>query len=197
MKKVSFWIQRTCKHADDFSYQTSADGFASVVNGVYSTYHGGGFAVELDHDLDSALEKVSELEILNWIDRYTRFAVLESTVFNVNSRLFSKLKTYFEISPAGQVISSHDTDSMRLYPYVDIVDYVTLVAQLLFIALTVVKFLFFIYSLTKCSFNSAAVFKILVELMRLLLALGYVVFYIWRIDRTIFTVEVLMNNKGE
>ena len=167
------------------------------MNGVYSTYHGGGFAIELDQDLDSALEKVSELENWNWIDRYTRFVVLESTVFNVNSRLFSKLKTYFEISPAGQVISSHDTDSMRLYPYVDIVDYVTLAAQLLFIALTVVKLLFFIYSLTKCNFTCKAAFHILVELMQLLLALGYVVFYIWRIDRTIYAVEVLMNNKGE
>ena len=107
------------------------------------------------------------------------------------------MKTYFEISPAGQIISSHDTDSMRLYPYVDIVDYVTLAAQLLFIALTVVKLLFFVYSLTKCSFTGAAAFHLLVELIGLCLALGYVVFYIWRIDRTIYTVEVLMNNKGE
>ena len=141
--------------------------------------------------------QITELENWNWIDRNTRFVVLESTVINVNSRLFSRLKTYFEISHAGLVLSNHMTDSTRLYPYVDVEDYVTLAAQLLFIVLTIMRSLWFIYDLTKCCFTSSAVVHFMVDLTRLLLALGYVVFYIWRIDRTIYAVEVLMNNKGK
>ena len=182
---------------EGFTYKSSADGISSVVDGVLSTYHGGGYAAELNIGRNSAQEEVTELEKLNWIDRYTRFVVLEATVFNVNSRLFSRLKTYFEISEAGQVISSHVTDSMRLYPYVEIGDYVTLAAQLLFIIFTILRLLLFIYSMTKCRFTARAAFDLLIEFVRLLLALGYVVFYIWRIDRTIYAIEVIMNNKGE
>ena len=167
------------------------------MDGVLSTYHGGGFTAKLDLGRESTQKKVSKFEKLNWIDRYTRFVVLEATVFNVNSRLFSRLRTYFEISKAGQVISSHVTDSMRLYPYVEIGDYVTLAAQLLFIIFTILRLLLFIYSMTKCRFTARAAFDLLIELVRLLLALGYVVFYIWRIDRTIYAIEVIMNNKGE
>ena len=186
-----------CTPMEGFTYQSSEDGISSVVDGVLSTYHGGGYAAELDIGRNSAQDEVSKLEKLNWIDRYTRFAVLEATVFNVNSRLFSRLKTYFEISKAGQVISNHVTDSMRLYPYVEIVDYVTLAAQLLFILLTIVRLLMFIYNTTRCRFTARATFDLLIELVRLLLALGFVIFYIWRIDRTIYAIEVIMNNKGK
>ena len=191
------WIKRNCTPMEGFTYQSSEDDLSSVVDGVLSSYHGGGYAAELDIGWNSAQEDVSKLDKLNWIDRYTRFIVLEATVFNVNSRLFSRLKTYFEISKAGQVISSHVTDSMRLYPYVEIGDYVTLAAQLLFVALTILRLLLCIYSMTKCRFTARAAFDLLIELVRLLLALGYVVFYIWRIDRTIYGIEVIMNNKGE
>ena len=107
------------------------------------------------------------------------------------------MKTYFEISKAGAVLSNQQTDSMRLYPYVEIGDYITLAAQLAFILFTVARLIVFVYSLTKCSFSTSVAFNILVDFTRLLLAFGYVVFYIWRIDRTIYAVEVLMNDKGK
>ena len=160
-------------------------------------YHGGGYAVELNLDTHFAQEVVSKLESLNWIDRFTRFVVLESTVFNVNSRLFSRLKTYFEISQAGQVVSGQKIDSMRLYPYVEIGDYVTLTAQLVFIALTIIRLLMFIYTMAECHCTVGDAFNLLLELIRLMMAFGYVAFYVWRIDRTIYAVEALMNNKGE
>ena len=166
------------------------------MDGVHSTYNGGGFAVDLNLDLDSANAQITQLDKKNWIDRKTRFVVLEASTFNVNSRLFSRLKTYFEISEAGQVLASHKTDSMRLYPYVEMGDYVTLGAQLLFIALFIIKLLWFIYNMTKCRFTPTAAADFIVDLTRLLLALGYVVFYIWRIDRTIYSIEVLRNSKG-
>ena len=180
-----------------FIYRPSEEGFSSIIDGVYSIYHGGGYTVELELELLPSQEIISTLEQRKWIDRYTRFVVLESTVFNINSRLFSRLKTYFEISQAGQVVSNHKSDSMRLYPYVEIGDYVTLVAQLSFIAITIIRLLLFVFSMTKCRFTAASAFNTLIELLRLLLALGYAVFYIWRIDRTIYAVEVLMNKKGK
>ena len=85
---------------------------------------------------------------------------------------------------------------MRLYPYVEIVDYVTLAAQLVYIVLTIVRLITFIYTMTKYRFTTGYAFEMLVELIRLLMTLGYVVFYTWRIDRTIYAVEALMNNKG-
>ena len=186
-----------CTRNVAFAYGSTASGVGSTVDGVYSSYQVGGYSVELDMDIDSAESQVMELEELNWIDRYTRFVVLEATLFNVNSRLFSRLKTFFELSKAGQVSFNQYTDSTRLYPYVEIGDYVTLAAQLLFILLTILKILKFIYNLSTCPFSVSSAVDLVVQLIGLLLALGYVVFYIWRIDRTIYAVEVLMNNKGE
>ena len=191
------FVKRNRTQIEGFAYQSSEDGISSVVDGVFSTYHGGGYAAELDLDHELARREVYNLEKMNWIDRYTRFVILEATVFNVNSRLFSRLKTYFEISKAGQVVSSHVTDSMRLYPYVEIGDYVMLAAQLLFIAVVIARLFFFIYSMTKCRFTAGALSEVLIEFVRLMLALGYVIFYIWRIDRTIYAIEFVMNNKGE
>ena len=190
-------VHKNCTPIEGYTYKSFEDGFTSVVDGVYSIYHGGGYSVEIDLNLDSAKKKLSNLEQWKWVDRFTRFVVLESTVFNVNSRLFSRMKQYFEVSKAGAVLSNQLTDSMRLYPYVEIGDYITLAAQLGFILYTVARLIMFVHSMTKCSFSARAVFNILVDLTRLLLALGYVVFYIWRVDRTIYAVEVLMNNKGE
>ena len=190
-------VGKNCTPTAWFIYRPSEEGFSSIIDGVYSIYHGGGYTVEFELDLLPSQEIVSKLERWKWIDRYTRFVVLESTVFNVNSRLFSRLKTYLEISQAGQVLSNHISDSMRLYPFVEIGDYVTLVAQLMCIVITIVRFLLFVFTMTKCRFTAAAAFNTLVELLRLILALGYIAFYIWRIDRTIYAVEVLMNKKGK
>ena len=186
-----------CTPTEGFTYKASHDIFSTAGWSVFSTYQWRRLcAVDLNLDLDYANAQITQLDNRNWIDRKTRFVVLEASSFNVNFRLFSRLKTYFEISEAGQVLACHKTDSMRLYPYVEIGDYVTLGAQLLFIALFIIKLLWFIHNMTKCRFTSAAAVDFIVDLTRLLLALGYVVFYIWRIDRTIYKIEVLRNSKG-
>ena len=189
-------LEKNCTRYVGFTYSSTGNRFGSTFDGVYSSYHGGGYSVELDMDIDAAKSQVVKLEEQNWIDRYTRVVVVEATLFNANSRLFSRLKTFFEVSKAGQVSFNQYTDSMRLYPYVEISDYVTLAAQLFFVVIIISKFLLFVYSTSKCSFSVWFAVDLAVQLTKLMLALGYLVFYIWRIDRTIYAIEVLMNNKG-
>ena len=164
---------------------------------MFSAYNGGGYAIELDLDLNIAVTSVRQLETDRWVDRFTRLVVLESMTFNVNSRLFSRIRTYFEISTAGMVLSHGDMESTRLYPYVEMADYVTLAAQIIFIIITMGRLMLLLYSLSKCRFTAAATLDIALQLIQLCLAMGYIVCYIWRIAATIDAIENLMNNKGK
>ena len=182
--------------SEGFAYQTSEHSVSSVLYGVFSAYNGGGYTAELDLDLGIALASVRQLEKGGWVDRFTRLVILESMIFNVNSRLFSRMRTYFEISPTGMVLSHADMESTRLYPYVEMVDYVTLVSQIIFIIITIERMMSFLYSLSKCRCLAAATLDMVIEFTQLVLALGYIVCYIQRIVATIDTIEDLMNNKG-
>ena len=170
---------------------------SSAIHGVFSSYNGGGYAVELGLNLDIAKTSVRQLEKDGWVDRFTRLVVLESMTFNVNSRLFSRIRTYFEISTAGMVLSHGDMESTRLYPYVEMADYVTLAAQIIFIIITMARLIILLYSLSKCRFTAAATLDITLQLIQLCLALGYIVCYIWRIVASIDAIENLMNTKGK
>ena len=197
---VSGWTSegRNCTQANGFTYTFPEKDLSSFVYGVLSSYHGGGYIVNLDLDLESAMTSLARLEYFNWVDRYTNLVVLEATMFNVHSRLFSRLKTYFEISPTGFIVSGQDADSTRLYPYVETGDYVTLAAQLLFIVIMIIRLVLFVHSLSQCrlSMSAGTVGSLCIQLIKLILGLGYIVCYVWRIDKTIYIIEVLMNNKG-
>ena len=95
------------------------------------------------------------------------------------------------------VLSHGDMESTRLYPYVEMTDYVTLAVQMIFIIITIARLIILLYSLSKCRFTAAATLDIALQLVQLCLALGYIVCYIWRIVATIDAIEDLMNNKGK
>ena len=195
---ITVWRQRhdNCTSPKAFTYQNSFDGVSSAIYGVFPSYNGCGYVVELNLDLDIAMTSVRQLEKDGWVDRFTRLVVLESMILNVNSRLFSRIRTYFEISTAGMVLSHGDLESTRLYPYVEIGDYVTLAAQMIFIIITMARLMILLYRLSKCRFTTAAILDISLQLIQLCLALSYIICYIWRIVATIDAIEDLMNNKG-
>lgn len=81
----------------DVSYSTNSDGSKMKVDwyncvhmlGGISTYGGGGYVFELRGDEKSLLLRTKELETQAWIDRYTRAILIEFTVYNPGTNLFS------------------------------------------------------------------------------------------------------------
>ena len=187
-----------CSSSEAFTYIPQENGLSSMFFGALSTYSDGGYAAHLNLDFGKATKDITQLNVTNWIDRQTRFVVLESMMYNVNSRLFSRLKMIFEISTAGLLLSEQTVESTRLYPYVEMRDYVMLVAQLIFIAIVIVRLFLLMQSVFMCRnrCNMQYAWSISVQLVQFLLGLAYLVCYIWRIERTINAIEVLMNNKG-
>ena len=140
---------------------------------------------------------VERMIALNWLDQNTRFVSVEATVINPGSRLFSMINFKWEISSEGAILSRHRVTSFRLYPYVDALDYVVLIVQIIFMISTLVQILMFISSIWYIRGpHGSHVLVHVCNVVSVILSITAITVYIYRIDRTIYTIEIVFNNKG-
>lgn len=96
-------------------------------------YGQGGYLTELGYDKNTALKVISELNLLNWIDKFTSTMIVEFTVFNSRVNLFSTLWIPIEYSPSGRVVSNHVIRTVHVYDIGGGYSAVTVVCQLLLV----------------------------------------------------------------
>ena len=165
--------------------------------GELRTYGGGGYIIDLNvtsSDVSSVLKKMTSYQ---WLDFRTRFISIETTVTNPGSRLFSMINFKWEISSEGAILPTHRVTSFRLYPYVDALDYVVLVVQLIFILATIVQILMFISSIVYIRRpHGSHILVHICDAVSVVLSITAIAVYIYRIDRTIYTIERVFTNKG-
>lgn len=165
--------------------------------GTFGIYGGGGYYVDLGPKQSLVLQYLQRLRTDNWIDNETRAVFADVVSYNPNLRIFNHLKVVFEKPVMGGVFMTSDIWSANLYPYVSSWDYVVLGFQILFVIILFVRIVLWLISIchlrTKCCFSVG----MWVRLLEILFAIGAIVAYGIRIDKTISAIETLFNNFGK
>ena len=171
--------------------------YTSTTHGQYSTYHGGGYVIDINLKKTTISTIVNDLDRHKWWDDDTRFLSIESTILNPSTQLFSLLSFKWEFSLFGSILSYHSVTSARLYPYTAPFDYFVLGLQLVFIATTTVRGILFLYNIWLIRISASSIFGLSITALSLIFSFVVIAVYIYRIDRTIYTIETVFNTKGK
>jgi polycystin 1L2 len=83
-----------------------------------NTYFGGGYVFKMmkeNNSIESLLNKIRDLEKLNWIDAQTSAIFLEFTLFNPNVNLFQHCLFVFEITSGGNFVTSSQLTPLNIF----------------------------------------------------------------------------------
>ncbi|XP_069134390.1 polycystin-1-like protein 2 [Argopecten irradians] len=177
-----------------FTYISGNATSALPYTGDFGTYSGGGYVKDINPFKAEVTHEIQKLSTGRWIDEYTRFVVVENMVYNPNSQLFSLISIVFEFPATGGIYLTPKAQSSRLYPYVNVWDYIVLATQALFILITFVSLLLMVYDVWKLKFQCFTSITFLGKCLSNGFAVGAIVMYIIRIDRTIYIVEEIFNS---
>ncbi|KAL8570217.1 hypothetical protein ACOMHN_029917 [Nucella lapillus] len=113
---------------------------ASAMWGEVGVYQGGGFAVWLNQSSkEEARDQLDTLEMTDWLDRQSRAVIVEMTILNAPTRLFSSVVLLLELPPSGGVIVTPRISSTYLFRYVSTWDNCVLACELLFVLLALLS----------------------------------------------------------
>ncbi|XP_033748530.1 polycystin-2-like [Pecten maximus] len=177
-----------------FTYVSGNATSALPYGGTFGTYSGGGYVKDINPFKAEVTLEINKLANSKWIDEYTRFVVVENMVFNPNSRLFSLISMVFEFPSSGGIYLTPKAQSARLYPYVNVWDYLVLAAQGLFILITFISVVLMIYDVWNLKMQCFTSITFLGKCLSNGFAVAAIVLYIIRIDRTIYIVEEIFNS---
>ena len=105
------WINQTSQISNSsidqaFAYQSGDTSDSYITIGKYNTYASGGYIYQFRGRLSALQGNVSALHQLQWIDRRTRAVIVELTLYNPNSELFTAVTLLAEFLPSGGVESN-------------------------------------------------------------------------------------------
>ena len=99
------WINQTnaqiSNSSIDRAYAYQSDGYIYI--GKHQTYNSGGYIYQFRGRLNALQSNLSELYHLRWIDSQTRAVIIELTLYNANSQLFTSVILLTEFLPTGGV----------------------------------------------------------------------------------------------
>ena len=96
-------------------YRTAENLSTVSVQGLQSSYGGGGFVADLGYNAKSALEVLDNLQKNNWINDLTAVVFVEFTIHEPASALFSVVKYLFERLPTGGYNTVTSVKTLTLY----------------------------------------------------------------------------------
>lgn len=79
-------------------------------------YGGGGYVADLGYEMETARHVCNVLSQNNWIDRRTRAAIVEFSIFNCNVNVLVVCHYFFEFLASGDVFTYFKVDILDLYP---------------------------------------------------------------------------------
>jgi hypothetical protein len=88
-----------------FQYQSSDELDTYTYVGDHGSYEGGGYVYEFRGRLIDLQSNLSELHQLGWIDNQTRAVIIQLTLYNPNSELFTSATFLTEFLSTGGLIS--------------------------------------------------------------------------------------------
>ncbi|XP_060074442.1 polycystin-1-like protein 2 [Ylistrum balloti] len=179
-----------------FLYKDATETEALPYQGVFGTYGGGGYVLDIGPKRSSAALYMQTLRNNSWIDLYTRAIFVELMLYNPDSKLFSHVKVIFELSSFGKLSMAFKITTANLYPFQQPFDYIVLALQVLFILIIFVKFVLIIVRIVR----SRCGFFITIDGWIRVLEVGFgicaIVFFFVRVDETITAIEKIFKNLG-
>ncbi|XP_077985128.1 polycystin-1-like protein 2 [Glandiceps talaboti] len=85
--------------------------------GRITWYGGGGYTAEFGSTIEKAYDMVDYLEKTNWLDPLTRAVILEFTLYNAQTDLFSMVTLIAEFPSVGGGVAMRTIQVIRLYPF--------------------------------------------------------------------------------
>ncbi|KAM6223807.1 polycystin-1-like protein 2 [Rhynchocyon petersi] len=117
------WKTSVLNSSNDFpqawQYQSQHQLRGYPIWGKFAVYGGGGYAVPLGIDRQSASRTLQYLFDNTWLDTLTRAVFVEFTVYNANVNLFCVVTLTLETNAMGTFFAHADLQSLRLYPFTD------------------------------------------------------------------------------
>ncbi|XP_071110902.1 polycystin-1-like protein 3 [Haliotis cracherodii] len=176
-----------------FLLTKNTGGTGVVVEGTFGYYGDGSYIESWNQDRRHASSRKIFLEREKWLDSQTRALIVEASLYNPNVRLFTRLQVLFEFPTLGDVQFAIDAKTARLYPYVNVWDYLILLLQVLFALTVLIRMCKFCHSAC-CSRERMSSLSTCVFVFEMLLSACGMIVYGVKIDRTIFVVEEIHNN---
>lgn len=96
-------------------YNTSTELNTLSYHGRHSMYNGGGYVADLGYNSRTALRVVRNLQSNDWIDERTAAVLVEFTVFEPSTSLFSVARFLCEVLPSGRSETQARFDTLSIY----------------------------------------------------------------------------------
>ncbi|XP_077978738.1 polycystin-1-like protein 1 [Glandiceps talaboti] len=132
---------------ETWDYQGNGDIVRYCKWGLFDHYDGEGYVVILNGSRLAALDQIQFLKEENWIDVNTRLVIVEFTLYNPPTNLYTSVMLMVEMPGTGGVFPTPFIASVMLYRYETFYDYFVMFWELMFLGLVV-------YSI-KCEISQA------------------------------------------
>ena len=124
-----------CTPFQEFEYTTAAE-IESITTGAgIRDYGGGGYILALKGYIGDLHEKIRLLQREKWIDKRTRSAILEFSVYNAQVNIFTTVTCVAEFVGGG-VVPWYRIETFRLFSNGGLMSYLVDGASVLFVAST-------------------------------------------------------------
>ncbi|XP_060086124.1 polycystin-1-like protein 1 [Ylistrum balloti] len=172
---------------------TESKSFIKVF-GKHGIYDNSGFVVKLDNSRSTALSQLQSLETGGWINKHTRVVIVEFTLFNAPTNLFSSVTLFMELPPTGGTFMGYRVMSTYLYRYMSAADNFVLACELCFVILTLYKLKNEVCNVIKLKKNYLYSVWNIVQCLMVTLSLGYISCYLYRFIFLVYHCKPLHNS---
>ncbi|XP_038044344.1 polycystic kidney disease protein 1-like 1 isoform X2 [Patiria miniata] len=148
--------------------------------GYFGSYEGDGYVVSLNSSREGTRNQLAFLQNNSWIDDQTRAVIVEFTIYNAPTNLYTSVAFLAELPGTGAVHPFPKIESVLLYRYETVYDYLIMCCELLFLLLVAVSCKREVQKLVKIR---AAFFKSTwswMEMGMIILSLTYFAMYVCR-----------------
>uniref|UniRef100_A0A1B6DKV8 EF-hand domain-containing protein n=1 Tax=Clastoptera arizonana TaxID=38151 RepID=A0A1B6DKV8_9HEMI len=121
-------------------YNSASDTKAHSYDGEISTYGGGGYYIDFGATKDESRESFYILNKNLWLDRATRFLVIDFSTYNANIQFFCFVKLIFEMPPSGGVLSFYEIETHEFIRSLNFWSYALIIFEVIF----VIYFIYFV-----------------------------------------------------
>ncbi|XP_038652376.1 polycystic kidney disease protein 1-like 1 [Scyliorhinus canicula] len=117
--------------------------------GRHNCYKGRGSVINLGRTRHATHATLLTLKETEWIDQYTRAVMVEFTLYNPPTNLFTTVSLLAEFPPLGGVLPSAHIESVSIYQKNTVVDYFIMAFELLFLTLILLHLYFQVCKMTQ------------------------------------------------
>ncbi|KAK3083745.1 hypothetical protein FSP39_002520 [Pinctada imbricata] len=177
-----------------FDFTETISTFIFPLWGLFGFYDSSGYSKLLDPRDSDVRNELFHLKQKNWIDEKTRLVIVETVIFNINSKLFTFIQLYFEYASMGGVYINTRVETMRLYPYIDSFDFLVLGLQIIFVLVTLTRMFHLPFELWKKKKTCCRSVETWIEVLSVCTSICAAVIFTVRVIETISAVEELVNH---